>query len=294
LSTATTLLLAIVTILPLKQLAALKLPRWSIFASQPKSPSSIDPTPLPPTPGEILTQIGGRLRQSREQRNMSIEDISVRTRIQPRLLRAIEEGHIEMLPEAVYVKGMVKQYGDSIGLNGVEISQQVPQWEKESMDFNQLTAPQTTGFSKPEIKPLPVYLGYAVAIFGICGISSFLLTNALNSKHASGGGVVEKNQLAAAPTAIPARVVAPRSTQLPDVPISVVVKSPAWAQIGVDGATKFTGNLQVGAQLNLTATKQVTISTNNAGGLLFSRDRQPPQLLGKSGEKQQVTIKVSK
>jgi Helix-turn-helix domain/Domain of unknown function (DUF4115) len=283
-----------VTILPLKQLAALKLPRWSIFDPQSKSPDLIEPTTLPPTPGEILTQIGGQLRQLREQRNMSIEDISVRTRIQPRLLRAIEEGHIEMLPESVYVKGMVKQYADSIGLKGIEISQQVPKWEKESMDFNQLTAPQTTGFNKPEIKPLPVYLGYAVAIFGICGISSFLLTNALNSKHASGGGVVEQNKPAVAPTAIPARVVASRSTQLPDVPISVVVKNPAWAQIGVDGATRFTGNLQVGAQLNLVATKQVTISTNNAGGLLFSRDRQPPQPLGKLGEKHQVTIKVIK
>jgi cytoskeletal protein RodZ len=283
-----------VTIITLKQLASLKLPRLSIFAAQPESASSIDPTPLPPAPADILADIGGKLRQSREQRNMSIEDISLRTRIQPRLLRAIEEGHLEMLPESVYVKGMVKQYGNIIGLNGIEISQRVPNWDKASTNFEQLTARQTSDFKQPRIEMFPVYLGYAVAIFGICGISSFLLTNALNSKHTSDGGSVEPTQQASAPATTPARVAAPRAIPLPEVPVSVVVKSPAWAQIGIDGTTKFTGNLQIGAQLNLTATKQVTISTNNAGGLLFSRDRQPPQPLGQLGEKQQVTIKVIK
>jgi cytoskeletal protein RodZ len=286
-----------VTIIPLKQLAALKFPRLSIFDPQSKSPDSSEPPALPPTPSEILAQIGGQLRQSREQRNMSIEDISVRTRIQPRLLHAIELGQLDLLPESVYVKGMVKQYGDSIGLNGIEISQQVPKWEKESTDFDHLTPSQTTGFRKPQLKPLPIYLGYAVGIIGLCGTISFFLTDrALDAKKhefvGSGGG--DLSQQKAAPVTTPAIAVAPSSAKLPDVPIEIVVKSPGWAQIGVDGSTRFTGNLQFGAKLNLVATKQVTISTNNAGGLLFSRDRQPPEPVGKLGEKQQITIKVTK
>ena len=227
---------------------------------------------------------------------MSIEDISVRTRIQPRLLHAIEQGQLDLLPESVYVKGMVKQYGDSIGLNGIEISQQVPKWEKESIDFDHLTPSQTTGVRQPQFRPFPIYLGYAVGILALCGTISFFLTNRVldAKKHESvGGGVGALSQQQAAPTT-PAIAVAPNSTKLPDVPIEIVVKSPGWAQIGVDGATRFTGNLQFGSKLNLAATKQVTISTNNAGGLLFSRDRQPPQPLGQLGEKQQVTIKVIK
>jgi cytoskeletal protein RodZ len=285
-----------VTIIPLKQLAALKLPRLSIFDPQSKSSDASEPPALPPTPSEILAQIGGQLRQSREQRNMSIEDISVRTRIQPRLLHAIEQGQLDLLPESVYVKGMVKQYGDSIGLNGIEISQQVPKWEKESIDFDHLTPSQTTGVRQPQFRPFPIYLGYAVGILALCGTISFFLTNRVldAKKHESvGGGVGALSQQQAAPTT-PAIAVAPNSTKLPDVPIEIVVKSPGWAQIGVDGATRFTGNLQFGSKLNLAATKQVTISTNNAGGLLFSRDRQPPQPLGQLGEKQQVTIKVIK
>ena len=76
--------------------------------------------------------------------------------------------------------------------------------------------------------------------------------------------------------------------------VGIVVKQPTWAQIGIDGTTKFTGSLKVDTQFNWTAKKQVTISTNNAGGLLFARDLQPPQPLGKIGQKQAVTIKVSK
>lgn len=45
-------------------------------------------------------------------------------------------------------------------------------------------------------------------------------------------------------------------------------------------------------QLSWIAQKQVTINTNNAGGLLISRDSQLLQPLGKIGQKQSVTIKV--
>ncbi len=270
---------------PLKQITTLRLPKLSIFDPQPKSPIVSEIEPLPPTPSEVLYQIGSQLRQLREQRNLSIEDISTRTQLQPRSIQAIEEGHIEMLPEPVYVKGMVKRYANSLGLDGLTISQQVPTWEKEDDLFTQPTVRQTTSFNTPQIKPFHVYLGYTLAILGIGAGISPLLNNAIKPKPSLVTGA-----------ALP-KIVAPKQTLLTQpqgVNIGIVVTSPTWAQIGSDGTTKFTGNLKVGDKFNFVATKQVTISTNNAGGLLFARDRQPAQLLGKLGQKQHVTIKVGK
>ncbi len=280
----------IVTLLPpFKQITRLKLSKLSTFALQPTAPISSEPDPLPPTPSEILAQIGGKLRQLREQDHLSIEDISLRTQIQPRLIQAIEAGQIEMLPESVYVKGMIKRYGDNLGLDGITISQQVPKWE-EASTFEPINRIQNTGFNpRSQIKPRHVYVGYTLAIFGIGAVTSHLLNNTLKPQPTPIGVVsVQPQRLVKSHVAT---VGQPLHSS--DVQIGIVVKNPTWVQIGIDGTTKFTGTPQVGMQFNWIAKKQVTISTNNAGGLLFSRDRQPLKPLGKIGQKQNVTIKVN-
>ena len=284
---------------PLKQITALKLSKLPIFVSaaswrsrverrQSKTPmlAPSDPDSLPLTPAEIIGQIGTTLRQWREYYQLSIDDVAARTQIQPRLIQAIESGHVEMLPELIYVKGLIKRYADNLGLDGTEISHHVTAWESVATKFT-VVPRSTIGFNAvPQIKPVHVYLGYTLAIFGIGAGVSHLLNSA----------VKPQTTLVTPSVVQPLRttVVTPGATQLPDVPIGIAVKSPTWAQIGIDGTTKFTGTLKAGEQLNWTAKKQVTINTNNAGGLLFSRDGQPPQPLGKIGQKYSVTIKVMK
>jgi cytoskeletal protein RodZ len=287
---------------PLKHLTAQKLSKLSIFASSssrveqfqspPLAPTAPDPVTIPPTPGEILEQIGGKLRQLRSQQQLSIEDISARTQIQPRLVQAIEEGHIEMLPESVYVKGMVKRYANSLGLDGMAISQQVVTWEPAAATFEPVTRLQTTGFSSPipQVKPLHIYIGYALAIVGISAATSQLLSNVLKPPAPTAVTLTQPYQ----PVGIAVLPVTKPPTTLAPVRVGIEVKSPTWAQIGIDGTTKFTGNLKVGTKFDWIATKQITVNTNNAGGLSISHGAHPPQLLGKIGQKQSVTIKVSK
>jgi transcriptional regulator with XRE-family HTH domain len=246
--------------------------------------------PVPPTPTEILQDIGNNLRQLREHKQMSREDVSARTQIQPRLIQAIEEGHIEMLPESVFVKGMVKRYGDSLGLDGRTIAARVPKWEPEVATFEPITKLQTTGFSAPiRVSPTRLYFGYTLAIVSLGACASYAIDNA--TKPPALPTFVTTAQ--PRPAAIPAVTAAKPAQPSPGVGIEIVVQRPTWAQIGIDGTTKFTGNLKAGTQLNWIATKQITINTNNAGGLVISRGKQPPKPLGKIGQKQSVTIKVS-
>jgi transcriptional regulator with XRE-family HTH domain len=287
---------------PLKHITALKFSKLSphqIFASVASSleprplptPIIAEPAPLPPTPSEILQEIGGQLRQLRQQRQLTIDDLSARTRIQPRLIQAIEEGHLEMLPEPVYVRGLVKKYGDSLGLNGLAISAQVPNWAPEAATFEPTTKLQLTGFNPTiRINPLQIYIGYTLAIICTGAVTSCLLNNAIKPP------AIESNAIP--PRAAGIAVVRSTNSQpaqkLADVKVGIAIQSPTWAQIGIDGTTKFTGNLQPGMQLSWIATKQVTVNTNNAGGLLLSRDGQPAQPLGKVGQKLSTTVKVSK
>jgi cytoskeletal protein RodZ len=200
-----------VTLLPpLKRIRTFnlaRLPKLSLFDPQPKPliesaaiPS--EPIPVVATPRDILLQIGIGLRQWREYYGLSIDELSASTQIQPRLIQAIEEGHIEMLPESVYVRGMVKRYGDRIGLNGTAIAQNVPTWQREEADFTSQTATRTaTAFHPPRrIAPVYLYLGYMLSIVGIGAVSSHLINDAFKPKAAIFQPHVTNSQ----PTAIPA------------------------------------------------------------------------------------------
>jgi cytoskeleton protein RodZ len=65
---------------------------------------------------------GDILREKREEKNLSIEEVSAVINIRAAQLRAIEEGHIEALPGMIYAQGFVKSYANYLGLNGVDVS----------------------------------------------------------------------------------------------------------------------------------------------------------------------------
>ncbi|MEM9807517.1 MAG: helix-turn-helix transcriptional regulator [Cyanobacteria bacterium P01_D01_bin.56] len=68
-----------------------------------------------------IEAIGRYLKAIRTQRGLSLQQVSQRTRVQPKQLRAIETGNCKQLPEAIYVKGFLKQYAQALGLNGSEV-----------------------------------------------------------------------------------------------------------------------------------------------------------------------------
>ncbi len=71
-----------------------------------------------------LAQIGAFLRDNREKQSKSLEDIAICTYIRPQLLSGIETGNPDMLPEPIFVQGFIRRYGEALGLNGIELSQQ--------------------------------------------------------------------------------------------------------------------------------------------------------------------------
>ena len=69
-----------------------------------------------------LSNIGQYLKAVRTRQGLSLQHVAQRTHIQPKQLRAIEAGNWVHLPEAIYVKGFLKRYAQSLGLDGVAIA----------------------------------------------------------------------------------------------------------------------------------------------------------------------------
>ena len=64
-----------------------------------------------------MPSFGEKLRKEREQRKITLDDISSTTKISTRMLRALEDEHFEELPGGVFNKGFVRAYARHIGLD---------------------------------------------------------------------------------------------------------------------------------------------------------------------------------
>jgi len=67
-----------------------------------------------------MASFGARLKQEREKRGVTLEEISLSTKISVRFLRALEEEHFEQLPGGVFNKGFVRSYARHLGLDEKE------------------------------------------------------------------------------------------------------------------------------------------------------------------------------
>jgi cytoskeleton protein RodZ len=57
-----------------------------------------------------VASFGAQLKQERERQGISLEDISVSTKIGTRMLRALEEEHFDQLPGGIFNKGFIRAY----------------------------------------------------------------------------------------------------------------------------------------------------------------------------------------
>lgn len=76
--------------------------------------------------GERLREIGTYLRSLRKEQSISLEQVAANTYIRASLLRAIEDGKEESLPEPVYIQGFIRRYADSLGLDGNALAMTFP------------------------------------------------------------------------------------------------------------------------------------------------------------------------
>ena len=64
-----------------------------------------------------MESLGARLKRERERRKITLDEISLSTKIGTRFLIAIEEEHFDQLPGGIFNKGFVKAYARSVGVD---------------------------------------------------------------------------------------------------------------------------------------------------------------------------------
>lgn len=68
-----------------------------------------------------MTSLGQKLREAREARKISIEEIASSTKIVPRYIEALEADRFDLMPGGFFVKAMIRVYARAVGLNEEEV-----------------------------------------------------------------------------------------------------------------------------------------------------------------------------
>lgn len=244
---------------------------------------------------EKLKEIGSQMRQVRTEKSVSIDEVATKTRIQARLLVAIEEGNIEHLPEPVYIQGLIKQFAEALGLNGLEYAGAFPTGQQTytiNPSWRQLPAAQ--------LRPLHLYIIYILLIIAsVSGLSYLIEQRSAQNNPPSLSQEQVRDQpvdetltphLATAQPTSPAETSANDSKSVTDsVEVKVSVQKEAWIKITSDGEKVYEGVMTAGNQQTWQAEKALTLRTGNAGGVVVEYNEQSPTVLGELGEVKEVT-----
>lgn len=69
----------------------------------------------------MVASFGERLKQEREKKGMTLEDVSGATKISVRNLRALEQEKFELMPGGIFNRGFVRAYAKHLGLNDDQV-----------------------------------------------------------------------------------------------------------------------------------------------------------------------------
>ena len=265
-----------------------------------------------------MTSIGERLRHQRLQKKISIERVSLDTKIGVRLLEAIEAGQFEKLPGGVFRRSFVLQYARALQLDPDEIAGELNQLNQ----FDEVPAMPTTevvnGQDQNSGSAFAFHgdlsglrgstLGSLLAAVGVI-MACALIYNWWQSPSAAKAPAARVQPAAAAPpiTTPPAPTApapdapAPAAPE-PTAPVSQPSPAPAdaahvrvgvsadettWVSISSDGKNVFAQALEPHETKIVEASSKVRLLVGNAGGVEISLNGKP---IGPIGPRGQVRI----
>lgn len=238
---------------------------------------------------EMLEEMGSRLRQLREQKSLSLEQMAAVTGIKLRQLRAIEDGKLDCLPEPVYIKYFIKRYAEALGLDGTEFARPFP---TEAVLGSMV--PSWVRLPNAQLQPIHLYLLYVLLIFVSVNSLSYYVKRLARDVPAQPQVAVQFAEAAINPLpeqSVSASRVADRQT-FERVRVSLKIDADSWIRIEADGKTEFEGILQKGTQQTWEAKQELIIRAGNAGGVLITLDDGKTKKLGEPGAVEEVTFKA--
>lgn len=175
------------------------------------------------------TSIGDRLRQAREAKGLTLDDVATQTRVPIRHLRSIEDGNYHELPAVTYTVGFARSYANAVGLDGPEIGRELRD-QLGGGGYTQQVSPEI--YAPPDPARVPSRsLAWVAGVLLVVLVAGYLIWR---SQLRDEGDVVAETPAAAEQ----AEASAPPQPQQPAAPanlagqqVTLLASAPVWFRI---------------------------------------------------------------
>jgi cytoskeletal protein RodZ len=236
-----------------------------------------------------VASIGEILRDKRESKGLSLEEVHEATKITVENLTALEENRFDAFPNKVYARAFLRDYANFLGLDSaVLLARYEDEW--------QTAEPVEPAGTKRSGRPFKV-LAYIVSIGAICvivvGVWGFLV--APTAKVGSYPTRVQKPVKASKPAKVSSEFAPPlpesastasptKPVQQPTVPDRISLQVSAlrdvWVRVKCDGVRVYESIMPKGSSKTFSARQFINVRAGMAGAVQLTLNGVPQPPLG--------------
>ena len=247
------------------------------------------------TPGGF----GGKLRDARERRGITLRQIANATKISPSALEALERNDISRLPGGIFSRAFVRSYAIEVGLDPDEAIQEfIAQFPHDSITAGHPNADrgEDSEAIESDRRMASTFLRIVAVSVPVAGI---VLYFSLSGREASVPSAEEP--AAVAPAAISRPVETPAEPVIVEsadpeqlgatsgsadgrLAVGLVATAPCWVSATVDGQKVIARELQPGERQLLDVRRELILSAGDAAALTITFNGAEAKSFGGSGE----------
>ena len=248
-----------------------------------------------------MTDFGGKLRQARERRGVSLRQIAANTKISAAALEALERNDVSRLPGGIFSRAFVRSYAIEVGLDPDEtVKEFLERFQAEPPPSAvPVAVPEEESAFESQRRMASVLLILVVVSLAIGAVILYLQFRPSAEPEAAG---VSAHAAAPAAAATPSPAAAEPPAVVEPPPASAAQKDTfrleihptgaCWIQLTVDGEVRLSRIVQPGERLAHNVRSTAVVEIGDAAAFAYSIDGREGRSLG--GDGQVRTARITK
>jgi cytoskeleton protein RodZ len=236
-----------------------------------------------------MSDFGGKLRQARERRGISLRQIAASTKISVAALEALERNDISKLPGGIFSRAFVRSYAIEVGLDPEEtVREFLERFQNEPPPPAAVVHSVSDEESSFESQQRMAGVVLKLVLISI-PIVALILYFTLRDRGKRTAVAVEPpvTQAPAAPrpeTAAPATASTAPAPHTTEITLALHPTAACWVTLTVDGQRVFSRVMEAGERDVRQVRQEAVITVGDAGAFAFSINGRPGRQLGDAGQ----------
>ena len=262
--------------------------------------------------------IGNQLREAREEKKLSVADVSAETKINKKYIQALENDNYLLIPSQVYAKGFLKAYSNYLGLDAKGLVGELINFYKNREEGRKtiLSAqkiPNIVSFPKalklPNIPELPKFeidktiITYIAGLLFVLFLFLLLIYGYVSSHHkrailiqANPPAAVISEEAKVEPKKITAKITEESKAKASKVPagkveVKLEIIGRSWVLVTSGTKEIYSETLEPGSKLRFVG-KEIKVKAGNSGAVKVYLNGKPLGLMGDEGVVVERTYKA--